>query len=471
MRQDVRPGGSALRACLYSALLLLVASSAAADPNPSVVIFGGGWGPEGTQASIEQHVSRLAQVLEPNKPAVLFAGEPGVRSVQVVLQREDPTDHVLGVLFDRRDHLQVSYRKKEVAGGESSREALLAVIGANAGANGLIVLGAGHASPAEADREAALDLWGPDDKLPVKDLAQHLDRTAKGPVAFVLGHCHSGAFAGVMYAGGKAPRVAKPERCVLAAVPHDREASGCTPDLDDPSANAYMAMIAEAFEKRADFDADGATSLADAHAYARIHDRTVDVPVASSEVWLLETLGERSPRADQVRLPPLPALRPTERGVLEKLDGGRLLQAGPKEVVRQLDGLEAQIEEAAQRLDGVLDERDAIRRRLVDAVLAKWPELVNPYHHVSRGMLAGDAREVVELVRAQPEWGELTRRDEEISTRDRQLLSLEKRAALLTRFVRTVQVVAGERLLSKNDRKTFSALLACEAMKPKIRQR
>jgi hypothetical protein len=274
-----------------------------------------------------------------------------------------------------------------------------------------------------------------------------------------------------MYRAGRAPRLASPERCVLAAVPHDREASGCTPDLADPSANAYMAMIAEAFEKRADYDQDGSTSLADAHAYARIHDRTVDIPVSSSEVWLLARLGKRTPRAESVRLPEvLPGARATERSVLEKLEQGHLLEVGPKAAASELAEIDDRIDEGAAKIDLLLDDRDAVRRRLADALFARWPELVNPYHHVSRDILGGDAREVVEFVKSRPEWQELVRIDEEIGARDQQLLSLEKRAALLTRFVRAVQVIAGERLLSPRDRKTFSRLLACEAMKPKVRQ-
>jgi hypothetical protein len=457
-------------AAISLAVVLSIPSRADAG-DPKIVIFGGGWGPEGTQASIEAHVAALAKVLGPNQPTVLFAGDASARSVQVALQEEDETDRILGVVFDRRDHLQVGYRKKEVPSAKSSREALLAVLAANASEDGLIVLGAGHASGADAENQAALDLWGPGDKLSVGELARHLDRSPKGPVAFVLGQCHAGAFADVMYARGKAPRIAEPTRCVLAAVPHDRESAGCTPDVADPSAKAYMAMIAEAFEKRTDHDGDGAVSLAEAHAYARIHDRTVDVPVASSEIWLLSRLGGRAPRAEKVALAALlPKARPTERQVLEKLDGGRLLEAGPKAVVAELDELEHRIQEDAHRLDGLLDEREMIRRRLVDALLSKFPELVNPYHHVSRKMLANGAREVIELVTKHPEWRELTRRDEEIDARDRQLLSMEKRAALLTRFARTVQVVAAERLLSKRDAKAFARLLACESMKPKLRQ-
>jgi hypothetical protein len=438
--------------------------------DPEVIIFGGGWGPEGTQASIEVHVASLAKALGSSRPTVLFAGEADTRSVQVSLQEDNEVDEVLGIVFDRREHLNVGYRKKVVPSAKASRDAFLSAIAARAGPNGLIVLGAGHGSPADSERGAALDLWGPDDKVTVELLAKRLEQ-AKGPVAFVLGQCHSGAFTDLIYAGGKAPKLASPERCVLAAVPHDREAAGCTPDLDDPSADAYMAMIAEAFLKHADFDGDGATSLAEAHAYARIHDRTVDLPVASSEAWLMAKLGPRVPHPDRVSLKPMLASMPaTERAVLEQLESGRLFTEGPSAIAEELDELEASIDDGSKSLDDVLDARDGTRQILVDAVLSKWPELSNPYHHVSRNMLSGDAREVVEYVKQNPHWRRLMEQEEEIRSRDMSILSLEKRAAVLSRFLRAVQVVAGERLLSRRDQTTLRALRACEAMKPKAVQ-
>lgn len=448
------------------ALLSLLAAS-----GPNVIVFGGGWGPEGTQASIEVHVKALAAAVTPAEPTVLFAGGPSLKSVQVTAKRQNEVDALLGLVFDRRDHLQVEYRKKRVDGPKASKRALLAAITASASKSGLVILGAGHGASATEERPAALELWGPDDKLSVTELAEHLDGYRKGPVALVLGHCHSGAFTSVAYVGGRPPRLASPPRCVLAAVPAEREAAGCTPDVSDPSARAYMALIAEALAgEEADYDEDGAVSLAEAHAYARIHDQTVDVPVSSSETWLLKRLGARVPPPERIRLKRVLArARPPERAVIEKLEEGRLARSGSKKVAAELRQLDAQIEEASQKLGRVLDERDRLRRYLVDAVLARWPELVNPYHHQARALLAGDAAEVVTFVKGRSEYRELLRRDEEVTARDRQILSLEKRSARLERFVRAAQIIAGERMLSRRDRRTFDALVACEGMKPLVR--
>lgn len=450
-------------------MLPLLTLLAAAGPN--VVVFGGGWGPEGTQASIEAHVQALAETLSPAEPTVLFAGDPKLDTVQVAAERENEVDALLGLVFDRRTHLQVEYRKKRIGQGTASKEAVLAAITASAAKDGLVILGAGHGTGETADQPAALELWGPDDKLSVQELAKHLDGLKKGPVALVLGQCHSGAFTSVAYEGGQPPRLASPPRCVLAAVPADREAAGCTPDLTDPSARSYMALIAEALgDGKADYDGDGAVSLAEAHAYARIHDQTVDVPVSSSEVWLLNRLGARAPRLERIRLKRiLRKARPQERAVIEKLENGRLVRSGTKKVAAELRAIDARIDEAADRLDQALDQKDKLRRHLVDAVLARWPELVNPYHHESRALIAGDAKEIVAFVKGRPEYRELVRRGEEIASRDRRILSLEKKSARLERFVRAAQVIAGERLLKRRDRRAFETLLACEGMKPLVR--
>jgi hypothetical protein len=448
---------------------LILALALTLQAQPSVVIFGGGWGSEGTQVSIESHVARLAEVLAPAKPAVLFGGDAGVRSVQVAAEQRR-VDAILGLVFDRKDHLEVTYRPKKVPSGKASKAALLAALSAGAGAPGMVVLGAGHGAPASEDQPAALELWGPDDRLSVTELAAHLDEHAKGPVAFVLGHCHSGAFADVMYRGGKPGVVASPIRCVLAAVPADREAAGCTPDIDDPSAHAYMALIAEALGgKSADFDADGGVSLAEAHAYARIHDDTVDVPVASSELFLMARLGDRLPAAEKAPIP-LAARKP-ERAFLEGSAGGPQVSLGKlgktRTIAGELDDVGGEIEEENEKLNEVLDRRDLARRRLADAVLSRWPELVNPYHHEARRLLSGDAAEVVAFTEADPDYRELLRLDEEIGARDAQILALERKAARLERFLRSVRAIAGERLLSRADRKTYESLLACEAMRPR----
>ncbi len=209
---------------------LLAAALLAAPPDrPAILIFGTGWGAEGTQASIEAHALSLAAAVPPDQ--LLIGGGPQLRSIQADGAYDELAD-LLGLVLDRRDGLHVEYRRPQRSDvGAATKAGLLQALDRLiAQARPVVVWGAGHGSGASDDQPASLELWGPDDQLDVTSLALHLDQAAlKAHVAFVLGQCHSGAFADLMYAGGDPKRgLATPTRCVLAAVPADREAAGCT---------------------------------------------------------------------------------------------------------------------------------------------------------------------------------------------------------------------------------------------------
>src|SRR5438552_1678971 len=109
--------------------LLPVALLAAAAPSPpKLIVFGGGWGAEGTQASIEANVEALSKALAAQHPNVLFAaGDKKMRSVQIPDKDRDETAEILGMIFDRRDNLNVSYRAPEAAfDGAASKANVLA---------------------------------------------------------------------------------------------------------------------------------------------------------------------------------------------------------------------------------------------------------------------------------------------------------------------------------------------------------
>lgn len=475
-------------AAFVSAVLALASSAALApraalalpaESSNAIIVFGGGWGAEGTQASIESHVVSLVKAFEDREPRVLFAsGDPTIRDVQIPAAAGDETSNLLGLVFDRRDHLQVGYRSAKVPHATlASKLQFLEALRATAKRSSTVVFGVGHGSPATESESAAIELWGPDDGITVEELAKHLDATPRsGPIAFVLGHCHSGAFADVIYKEGKAQNaIASPARCVFAAVPRDRQAAGCTPDVGDPDARAYMALIAEAFAKPgvADLDQNGKTSLAEAHAYARIHDRTVDVPVATSDVFLEKVFGNRRPQLNRVKLDKLLLkARATERRVVEELLQTRATSAGEayKELVKELEVLRASEASAATEIDQLQDEWDAVRRALVDAVLMRFPELANVYHPQSRAWLADGAAEVVTFIKKRPELETLLARDGQILEQEDRRFALERRRARLERAMGALEIIANEDTLRRSTnskaKATFERLLACEATEP-----
>lgn len=470
-----------MRRALVLVLIATVAGAAraaSADPSPSIIIFGGGWGAEGTQASLEANVDALARVMKGRHPRILFAaGDPRTRSVQVLAKDRDETAEILGMIFDRRDNIDVTYRPPHTGfDGPATRQGLLAEIDRSRGdAAGTIVFGVGHGGGETDEHAATLELWGTDNRLAADELARQLDAgRRKGPIAFVLGECHAGAFTDIAWTGGHGKgQVASPTRCVLAAVPRDREAAGCTPDVDDPEARGYIAAIADALAHRqeADFDHDGRVSLAEAHAYARIYDDTVDAPVSTSQTWLKKALGKRAARAQSVKLARiLEKARPAERTVITRLNP---YPADPDAARTAADQL-AEIDRRSERLQ---DENDAAQRKfdklrlsLLDQVLARYPELVNPYHPEARRLLGGGAAELMAFLRTRRELNELVSLDDAIADREEERLELDKEASRLERFLDAIETVANEELLRKSgprrDVEVLDRFLACEAMSP-----
>jgi hypothetical protein len=471
---------------LFALGTILSAASLSATPSapskidaaPILIIFGGGWGAEGTQASIEAHVDQLSRALASRKPVILFAaGDPRIRSVQIPSKDRDETADILGLIFDRRDNIDVAYRAPETGFDQPASKSSLysALDRTKSTVVGTIVFGVGHGSAESDDERSALELWGPDDRVTVDELARHLDKESRhGPTAFVLGHCHSGAFIDMTYQSGDTKgRLAQPARCIFAAVPREREAAGCTADAGDPSAKAYMALIAEAFQKPhdADFDKNGHVSIAEAHAYARIHDDTVDTPVSSSESFLKKVLGAKSVRAETAHLQKIAErARPAEKAVLSTLNPFPDDTGALKTATRAYDDLNKRAEHVEDEIEALQRKFDRLRRVIVDRVLTQFPELANPYHKESRRLLAGDAPQVMAMLRKMPDVHELAQVDSAIADKDDELLEIDHRRALIERWLNAVEYVANEEALhrsgSKKDIESFERLVACESLEP-----
>jgi hypothetical protein len=453
----------------------------AAAPGPQLTIVGGGYSPESNQVSLETQTEGLSRALGAARPLVLFGSEdPEERVVQVLAPAADPVGDLLAMVFDEEANTEVDYRASTLArNGPATRNAVLAALDRSAtSAEGAVLFGLGHGSKPDADKPATISLWGEDEQLGADALARHLDKTPRrGPLALVLGHCHSGGFVDVLYEGGKSGgEPARPARCVLAAIPPDREAAGCTADLQDPSARSYMALMAAAFERggEADFDGDGRVSLAEAHAFARLHDATIDVPVSSSESFLRAALGERAPRLRDIKVGEvLTSARPEERAVLVGLR-----PPSAKSPTARLDAADKELEALHKRVDALdnaisaLDGKaDKLRRALRERAYARWPELGNPYHRETRRLLSGDARELVGFLRARAELKDLESIQQKLNEQNASLLALQRQAARLERWIRAAEAVAFEAALRRDDARAqdlavLERLLACEGLKP-----
>jgi thiol-disulfide isomerase/thioredoxin len=137
-------------------------------------------------------------------------------------------------------------------------------------------------------RNNAITLWGKGEELPVSALREMLERLDPGVrVVMLMSQCFSGAFAHLIDAHA---RDAEPrgDVCGYFASTEDRPAYGCYPE------NRGRANVGHSFHF---FQALTETSrFPDAHARTLVTDRTPDVPLRSSDVYLEEVVA-RAARA------------------------------------------------------------------------------------------------------------------------------------------------------------------------------
>lgn len=447
-------------ALLLAALSALPTTrSATTSPAPSVLVFAGGWGPESTQASIEAHAEQLVRALAPRRPRVLFGGPAAdAREIQELDPTPDPLGEALARILERPEWIGVRYRARHIArdGAATKREILDALH--RAASAPTIVFGIGHGSDADGELPARLDTWGSSDEaLTLPDLRELLIRDRPARLALVLGQCHSGAFVELALTAPSGV-----DACVLAAVPADREAAGCSPDVDDPEAKAFVAWIGDGLARRIDVDGDGAVSLADAFAHARVEDRTIDVPVSSSEAWLrsrVRPLTRETPS-------PIDALigraDPHDAFVL-----GRLRPEGSRtdhDVRRRWQSLV----DSTDTIDQALSDAQTVERRLVaelrSVLLGRWPELANPLHRRARVLMVHEGDAILAELHRQPAWTALGTLDANQSRDEGRRAELEREAARLERWLRAAENTRlRARLHRRRDRVTLERLRACEA--------
>src|SRR5690606_14797632 len=121
-----------------------------------------------------------------------------------------------------------------------------------------------------------------------------LDRLPQDvPVVLVVVQCYAGGFSHTIFKEGKNEKGLAPHpRCGFFSQVHDRVAAGCTPDVNEANYQEYSSFFWAALAgssrsgepiPRIDYDGDGVTSFAEAHAYAVIESSTVDIPLRTSD--------------------------------------------------------------------------------------------------------------------------------------------------------------------------------------------
>ncbi|HEX8551773.1 MAG TPA: hypothetical protein VF681_09485 [Abditibacteriaceae bacterium] len=156
----------------------------------------------------------------------------------------------------------------------------------------------GHGSTGENEdtQNTTYAAWG-GSELSARELAGVLQKwPEKAPLVLVMVQCHAGGFANLMFEGGDPSNpVWNRDFAGFFAATGDRQSSGCTAEMDERNYQDFTTHFFAALAGRtrdgqraanADYDRNGAISMSEAFAYANINDRSIDVPVATSDTYL-----------------------------------------------------------------------------------------------------------------------------------------------------------------------------------------
>jgi len=156
--------------------------------------------------------------------------------------------------------------------------------------------GHGLRNKSNADNNS-FTVWN-EPSVSVQQLASLLDdMPARPPVVVMMAQCYGGSFGNIIYRGGDPQQaIAAQERCGFFGTIKTRTSVGCTPEVDEADYRDYSSSFFAGLSGRdrlgrrvrsADFNQDGRVSYAEAHAFAKVDNLTTDVPISSSEIWLL----------------------------------------------------------------------------------------------------------------------------------------------------------------------------------------
>ncbi len=452
-----------------------VANAPGASPTHARwIVAGGGPTPESNEVSIEDDLRLAASVL-PGPGVTLYAS--GAKSKAVRVQADDlPSDPLiaeLGAIFSPRPGRSSRYQSTRIAAdGPASPTALLDAVDAASSAPGkpLTVYIAGHGDVGTSPADNAIVMWANFTVTPI-DLAKAVE-TSKRRTRFVITTCFSGGFAELAFVGADEKAGAAPgDVCGLFASTWDREAGGCDPDPDRGQHDGYGVHFLSALDGKKrdgtalaattlDIDGDGVVSLLDAHTFARLSSRSIDVPTTTSERWL-----RHSTTAQVIATPLMLAHEDAVIGVLGPRYGGPT----EPEAVAELKRLDDEIVAAG----GVEAEASKAETEIYwdasAALLARWPVLDDPWHPLWREAVDTNRTEIAAFLASAPELASLSAAIASTNVAAMKTSSLEVRRAALDRVVRAFETKRLAAALSAQggpawDR--YVALRACENSAP-----
>ena len=233
----------------------------------------------------------------------------------------------------------------------------------------------------------------------------------------------------------------------------------------------------------ADFDGDGHTSYAEAHAYVILTSATIDVPVKTSDAFLRRYSRTQPPKDKNASKSDDPGAwlkpedefakvferaNPIERAVLEGLSAKLALHdqnraKAARDLMKKLDDQRKKLADQKKKPDG---DRNRIKGKLASEIRKRWPEAGNPYHPRARELFKPEiSKQVMDLLKREGEWEKYLNAKQVSSRLEKKRFELDRRKVKCMRFLRTLDnVVLEANLPLIADEKTLARHEALRAL-------
>ena len=472
--------------------------------NPFLTI-GGGSSPTGNQVSLEKNILYLQRMLKDldlaEAPhAIYFAdGNDKGRDLQFMDPkfRIPKINQILAGLTGSTKGLTNQYRTNEIKANGPSKADIVSKWFDQEGKkltkdDHLMLYFTGHGGKGEKKKpfNTVMYLWQ-DRNFRVAEFVKELDKLNKDvPVTIVMVQCYSGGFANLIFKEGDTSKgLSDHTRAGFYSTTHTRVAAGCTPDIREENYREYSTYFWEALYgqtrlgkkvRKPDYNKDGKTSMAEAHAYTIIRSTTIDIPVKTSDVFLRHFSRTKQPekgeKVDGLITPEtdfntlFKAAGKCEKAVLRSLSSKLELKdknraAETRALIKKIDAEKKKFNDEKKKLN---DERNKIKSVLSKLIKKDWPEVSNAYHPTVRKMLRKDeAEKIIKLVEGHKDhkrFDELGKKIKDLSTK---VTDQDRRWVKCQRLLRTLENVALEANLPKFAKpgivERYEKLLAAEA--------
>ncbi|MDE0862011.1 MAG: hypothetical protein OSA93_17775 [Akkermansiaceae bacterium] len=502
---------------------LLFTTVAATTAKDHVLTIGGGYSPAGNQISLERNVVFFRKLLGEQLPQttahdIFFAdGNSKNADLQYVPEKNEvpKANRIAAMLFGREDYLDLKYRNTELGkvNGVSSPENItkwFKETGSQLKSGDRLILyvtaHGGRSRQKDNPHHTTLMMWN-GEWLTASALAGHIKTLPKGVSVFtVMVQCYSGGFSHLIFNENNVKKGdSERDICGFYSTVHNRLAAGCTPEINEENYDEYSSHFWAALRGKsrtdksvesADYDGSGEVSFEEAHAFAVLVSRNVDVPVKTSDAYLRahsrlqkpakktedskgkekEKPAKKAKDTDKektdeekakaiVKAKALSEEREKEKHLLSrKTPYFKLLSLARPVELATLEGLTGQLgltgngrikkaEEAAAALEkerkDLANKDKELKKQYESAKKAvrtdlrnRWPDLSNTLSPGALRLLTSDAGEFVKAAESHEKFKELTKLFKDHKEIEGKRFELDKKWAWHQRFLRAVDNIA-----------------------------